>query len=105
MDQEDERDKAKRTANYILVGVIAFAIIFGVALWVYHLKLRMKNIEIEKNMSEILVLTDRFLCKSNENIELQHSLSLKEDNIKSMRDNMSPEDVKSFDNFVDTAWR
>lgn len=80
----DERDKAKRTANYILVGVIAFAIIFGVALWVYHLKLRMKNIEIEKNMSEILVLTDRFLCKSNENIELQHSLSLKEDNIKSM---------------------
>ena len=30
---------------------------------------------------------------------------ISEDNIKSMRDNMSPEDVKSFDNFVDTAWR
>ena len=30
---------------------------------------------------------------------------ISEENIKSMRDNMSPEDVKSFDNFIDTAWR
>ena len=30
---------------------------------------------------------------------------ISEDNIKSMRDNMSPEDVKGFDNFLDTAWR
>ena len=30
---------------------------------------------------------------------------ISEDNIKSMRDNMSPEDVKNFDNFLDTAWR
>ena len=28
-----------------------------------------------------------------------------EANIKAMRDNMSPEDVKEFDNFLDTAWR
>ncbi len=28
-----------------------------------------------------------------------------EENIKAMRDNMSPEDVKGFDNFLDTAWR
>ena len=31
--------------------------------------------------------------------------TLSEDNIKAMRDNMSPEDVKNFDNFLDTAWR
>ena len=30
---------------------------------------------------------------------------ISEDNIKSMRDNMSPEDVKNFDNFLDSAWR
>lgn len=30
---------------------------------------------------------------------------LSEANIKAMRDNMSPEDVKGFDNFLDTAWR
>lgn len=30
---------------------------------------------------------------------------ISEENIKSMRDNMSPEDVKNFDNFLDTAWR
>ncbi len=32
-----------------------------------------------------------------------HTIS--EENIKAMRDNMSPEDVKAFDNFLDTAWR
>ena len=30
---------------------------------------------------------------------------ISEENIKAMRDNMSPEDVKNFDNFIDTAWR
>ncbi len=30
---------------------------------------------------------------------------ISEENIKAMRDNMSPEDVKSFDNFIDMAWR
>ncbi|MEG2348779.1 MAG: ATPase, T2SS/T4P/T4SS family [Clostridia bacterium] len=30
---------------------------------------------------------------------------ISEDNIKAMRDNMSPEDVKEFDNFIDRAWR
>lgn len=30
---------------------------------------------------------------------------ISEENIKAMRDNMSPEDVKSFDNFIDIAWR
>ena len=30
---------------------------------------------------------------------------ISEDNIKAMRDNMSPEDVKNFDNFLDIAWR
>ena len=30
---------------------------------------------------------------------------LSEENIKAMRDNMSPEDVKAFDNFIDIAWR
>ena len=30
---------------------------------------------------------------------------ISEENIKSMRENMSPEDVKNFDNFLDTAWR
>lgn len=30
---------------------------------------------------------------------------LSENNIKAMRENMSPEDVKGFDNFLDTAWR
>ncbi len=30
---------------------------------------------------------------------------ISEENIKSMRENMSPEDVKAFDEFVDTAWR
>ena len=27
-----------------------------------------------------------------------------EENIKAMRENMSPEDMRAFDNFVDTAW-
>ena len=31
--------------------------------------------------------------------------TITEENIKAMRDNMSPEDVKGFDNFLDTAWR
>ena len=30
---------------------------------------------------------------------------ISEENIKAMRDNMSPEDVKNFDNFLDIAWR
>ena len=30
---------------------------------------------------------------------------ISEENIKSMRENMSPEDVRAFDEFVDTAWR
>ncbi len=30
---------------------------------------------------------------------------ISEENIKSMRDNMSPEDVKAFDDFLDVAWR
>ena len=30
---------------------------------------------------------------------------ISETNIKAMRDNMSPEDVKNFDNFLDSAWR
>lgn len=30
---------------------------------------------------------------------------ISEENIKSMRDNMSPEDVRNFDNFIDVAWR
>lgn len=30
---------------------------------------------------------------------------ISEANIKSMRENMSPEDVRSFDNFIDEAWR
>ena len=30
---------------------------------------------------------------------------ISEANIKAMRDNMSPEDVKAFDNFIDVAWR
>lgn len=30
---------------------------------------------------------------------------ISEENIKAMRDNMSPEDVKEFDNFIDIAWR
>jgi pilus assembly protein CpaF len=30
---------------------------------------------------------------------------ISEENIKAMRDNMSPEDVKNFDNFLDVAWR
>ena len=30
---------------------------------------------------------------------------LTEESIKAMRENMSPEDVKNFDNFIDTAWR
>ncbi len=30
---------------------------------------------------------------------------LTEDSIKAMRENMSPEDVRNFDNFIDTAWR
>ncbi len=30
---------------------------------------------------------------------------ISEENIKAMRDNMSPEDVKDFDNFIDMAWR
>ncbi len=33
----------------------------------------------------------------------KHPIS--EENIRAMRDNMSPEDVKGFDNFIDTAWR
>ena len=31
-----------------------------------------------------------------------HQIS--EDNIKAMRENMSPEDMKAFDHFIDTAW-
>ena len=27
-----------------------------------------------------------------------------EENIKAMRENMSPEDMKDFDRFIDTAW-
>lgn len=30
---------------------------------------------------------------------------ISEANIKSMRENMSPEDIRSFDNFIDEAWR
>ncbi len=30
---------------------------------------------------------------------------ISEENIKAMRDNMSPEDVKAFDDFIDMAWR
>lgn len=30
---------------------------------------------------------------------------ISEENIRAMRDNMSPEDVKEFDNFIDMAWR
>lgn len=30
---------------------------------------------------------------------------ISEENIKAMRDNMAPEDVKVFDNFIDVAWR
>jgi pilus assembly protein CpaF len=30
---------------------------------------------------------------------------ISEENIKAMRDNMAPEDVKVFDNFIDIAWR
>lgn len=30
---------------------------------------------------------------------------ISEENIKAMRDNMSPEDVKAFDDFIDVAWR
>ena len=30
---------------------------------------------------------------------------ISEENIKEMRDNMSAEDVKAFDNFLDIAWR
>ena len=30
---------------------------------------------------------------------------ISETNIKAMRDNMTPEDVKAFDEFIDTAWR
>ena len=29
---------------------------------------------------------------------------ISEENIKAMRENMSPEDMRAFDNFVDTAW-
>lgn len=34
---------------------------------------------------------------------MNHPIS--EANIKAMRENMSPEDIKEFDNFLDTAWR
>ena len=30
---------------------------------------------------------------------------ISEQNISAMRDNMSPEDIKDFDNFIDNAWR
>ena len=42
---------------------------------------------------------------AEENNEAKEGRNISEENIKSMRDNMSPEDVKSFDNFIDTAWR
>lgn len=30
---------------------------------------------------------------------------ISENNISAMRDNMSPEDIRDFDNFIDSAWR
>ena len=30
---------------------------------------------------------------------------ISEENIKAMRENMSAEDVRAFDDFIDTAWR
>ena len=30
---------------------------------------------------------------------------ISEENIKAMRDNMSAEDIKAFDEFIDMAWR
>ena len=36
---------------------------------------------------------------------LNDTLNKIEENIKAMRDNMSAEDIKAFDDFLDIAWR
>ena len=45
-------------------------------------------------------------CNSMEgflqSLKMNHPIS--EENIKAMRENMSPEDMKDFDHFIDTAW-
>lgn len=62
------------------------------------------TVEFYRHMTETSNFTYRNIVEFRDGKYVMND-PISEDNIKAMRENMSPEDIKEFDNFLDTAWR
>ena len=62
------------------------------------------TIEYYKHMTETSNFTSKNIIEFRDE-KYVFTNQMTEFSIKAMRDNMSPEDIKSFDKFLDTAWR
>ena len=90
-----DRKKVKRFRAYIFTGILFAIIIFSFGTAYHKLRIRLKNVEIDRKMNEVFILSEQNKYHKDINDTLKNNLTVQSKKISQLTDDLTSQQDKS----------